>query len=203
MGVVYAPVTVETATKGTQGPPPSGPEPMDDAELARLKARDRQAQARFYATYRERVQATCARVLGSGADAADVATDVIGDFLFQYVDGVESPRAVTTYLKLMATRRSLRWLRRGDKSEEVSDEAPDVEGVRPDQSIWVAQMMPRLDGCLEGLTPKAREVLKLRFSTDMTNEVIGDMVGGSKQYIGRLIKESTEKLKQCLERKGT
>ena len=177
---------------------------IDEAELARLKARDRQAQARFYAMFRERVQAICGRVLGSGPDAADVATDVIGDFLFQYVDGVESPRAVSTYLKLMATRRSLRWLRRGSRTEEVSEEAPDVEGAaKPDQSIWVAQMMPKLDGCMEGLTPKAREVLKLRFSTDMTNEVIGELVGGSKQYIGRLIKESTEKLKQCLDQRGT
>ena len=31
-----------------------------------------------------------------------------------------------------------------------------------DQKIWAQQMMPRLDGCLGELTPKAREVLKLR-----------------------------------------
>jgi RNA polymerase sigma factor (sigma-70 family) len=179
---------------------------IDDAELARLKARDRQAQARFYNNFRERVQAVCQRVLGSGPDAADVATDVIGDFLFQYVDGVESPRAVTTYLKLMATRRSLRWLRRGERSEEVADDTPADGEARPDhandQAIWVGQMAPRLSGCLEHLTPKAREVLKLRFSTDLTNEAIGDIVGGSKQYIGRLLKESTEKLKLCLEKQG-
>jgi len=176
---------------------------MDDAELASLKARDRAAQARFYAAYRERVEAICRRVLGGGSDAADIATDVLGDFLFQYVDGVESPRAVTTYLKLMATRRSLRWLRRGDRSDEVGDDLPETAGqepASPDQSIWIAQMTPRLGGCLEGLTPKAREVLRLRFSTDMTNEVIGELLGGSKQYIGRLIKESTEKLKTCLDR---
>ncbi|MFO0746514.1 MAG: sigma-70 family RNA polymerase sigma factor [Myxococcota bacterium] len=184
-------------------PGPKPPPELDDDELARLKAREPAAQARFYKLFKDRVQAICGRILGSGADAADVATDVIGDFLFQYVDGVESPRAVTTYLKLMATRRSLRWLRRGDRSEEVNEEAPDVDGdVRPEQSIWVGQMMPRLDGCLEALTPKAREVLKLRYSTDLTNEVIGDMVGGSKQYIGRLIKESTDKLRTCLEKKG-
>lgn len=182
--------------------PPKPPSDLDEAELARLKARDPAAQARFYRLFKERVQAIAARVLGSGPDAADVATDVIGDFLFQYVDGVESPRAVTTYLKLMATRRSLRWLRRGERSEEVSEDVADGDAPTGEQAIWVGQMMPRLDGCLEGLTPKAREVLKLRFSTDLTNEVIGDILGGSKQYIGRLIKESTEKLRTCLERKG-
>lgn len=185
---------------------PTAPE-LDDDELGRLKAREPAAQARFYKAYKERVQAICARVLGNGPDAADVATDVIGDFLFQYVDGVESPRAVTTYLKLMGTRRSLRWLRRGDRADEVNEETPDGEGeersdAQADQRIWVQQMTPKLGGCLDGLTPKAREVLRLRFSTDLTNEVIGEMLGGSKQYIGRLIKESTEKLKACLERKG-
>jgi len=177
---------------------------FDDAELARLKARDGAAQARFFRAQRARVEALCARVLGSGADAVEIAADVIGDFLFQYVDGVESPRAVTTYLKLMATRRSLRWLRARGRSDEVQD--GDGEGAlvgerdpAPDQAIWARQMMPRLSGCLEHLTPKAREVLKLRFSTELTNESIGDIVGGSKQYIGRLIKESTDKLKRCLE----
>lgn len=180
---------------------------FDEHELARLKARDPAAQARFFRSHRERVEAICGRVLGGGRDAQEIAADVLGDFLFTYVDGVESPRAVTTYLKLMATRRSLRWVRAKDRSEEVDDEgpAPPIAGQgegEVDDRIWQRQMIPRLDGCLESLTPKAREVLKLRFSTELTNESIGDIVGGSKQYIGRLIKESTEKLKQCLERAG-
>lgn len=192
----------DSAIAPTKAPATPNPlELIDDAELARLKARDREAQARFYARFKDRVESLCGRVLGSGPDAAEVAIDVIQDFLFQYVDGVESPRAVTTYLKLMATRRSLRWMRRGERSEEVSEDVPEVDSDgKNDQGIWVTQMMPKLDGCMQGLTTKAREVLKLRYSTDLTNEAIGEMVGGSKQYIGRLIKESTEKLKGCLER---
>lgn len=180
---------------------------LDEAELALLKARDPLAQARFFRGQRGRVEALCARVLGHGADAAEIATDVLGDFLFQYVDGVESPRAVTTYLKLMATRRSLRWLRTKGRNDEVQDDdgggPTDLSREREpqvDQQIWARQMMPRLDGCLEHLTPKAREVLKMRFSTELTNESIGEIVGGSKQYIGRLIKESTEKLRLCMDR---
>lgn len=183
----------------------SGGSALDDEELARLKARDPAAQARFFRAHRGRVEALCARVLGHGADAVEIATDVIGDFLFQYVDGVESPRAVATYLKLMATRRSLRWIKTRGKSDEVGDDDAVDPGRDPsgdqaaDQRIWAQQMMPRLDGCLEHLTPKARDVLKMRFATDLTNEAIGEIVGGSKQYIGRLIKESTEKLRKCLD----
>lgn len=193
---------------------------LDEAELALLKARDPGAQARFFRAHIGRVEGLCARVLGAGADAQEIATDVLGDFLFQYVDGVESPRAVSTYLKLMATRRSLRWVKNRGRNDEVSDDGAsgaviglaDATGAQVaggrgehaidqaiDQAIWAQQMMPRLDGCLEHLTPKAREVLKLRFSTELTNESIGEIVGGSKQYIGRLIKESTEKLRKCLD----
>src|SRR5690606_17190001 len=90
---------------------------LDEAELALLKARDPGAQARFFRAQIGRVEGLCARVLGAGADAQEIATDVLGDFLFQYVDGVESPRAVSTYLKLMATRRSLRWVKNRGRND--------------------------------------------------------------------------------------
>lgn len=184
------------------------PYTLDDAELERLRARDPGAQARFFRAQRARVEGLCARVLGHGPDALEIAADVLGDFLFRYVDGIASPRAVSTYLKLMATRRSIRWSKRRARTDEVQEDGPEPAALEPnagvtepavEQAIWTRQMIPRLDLCLDHLTPKAREVLKLRFSTDLTNQSIGDIVGGSKQYIGRLIKESTVKLRNCLE----
>ena len=152
---------------------------FDDSELARLKARDPRAQARFYEAHRARVEAMCARIVGAGAGAGELATDILGDFLFQYVDGVESPRAVHTYLKLMATRRSLRWVRKGSRAEEVSEDlAVDDPHAATDQAIWTEELAPRLTTCLERLTPKAREVLQLRFGTELTNEAIGGTRSG-------------------------
>lgn len=172
---------------------------LDDDELALLRARAPAAQARFFRAYRGRVEALCGRILGPSGDAQELAADVLGDFLFNYVDRLETPRAVSTYLKLMATRRSLRRHKARERTNEVDDEQFHDETAPPDQAIWARQVLPKLDECMGGLTPKAREVLKLRFSTELTNEAIGDIVGGSKQYIGRLIKESTEKLKKCLD----
>lgn len=179
---------------------------LDEDELVRLRARNPVAQARFFRAHRDRVEFICARILGSASDGQELAADVLGDFLFTYVDGVETPRAVSTYLKLMATRRALRWVRSRERATEIDEDiftsSPGGEAgteAGSDQAIWARQVMPRLDGCMGILTPKAREVLKLRFSTELTNEAIGEIVGGSKQYIGRLIKESTEKLRRCLE----
>ncbi len=172
---------------------------LDEDELERLRARNPVAQARFFRAHRERVENICGRILGQGGDAQELAADVLGDFLYTYVDGVETPRAVSTYLKLMATRRALRWQKARDRAGEFDEETVAAADGSSDNAIWAQQVLPRLDGCLTHLTPKAREVLKLRFSTELTNEAIGEIVGGSKQYIGRLIKESTEKLRRCLE----
>lgn len=172
---------------------------LDEDELERLRARNPVAQARFFRAHRERLENICGRILGHGGDAQELAADVLGDFLYTYVDGVETPRAVSTYLKLMATRRALRWQKARDRAGEFDEETiADAEGSN-DNAIWTQQVLPRLDGCLTHLTSKAREVLKLRFSTELTNEAIGEIVGGSKQYIGRLIKESTDKLRKCLD----
>jgi RNA polymerase sigma factor (sigma-70 family) len=65
--------------------------------------------------------------------------------------------------------------------------------------MWSASMLPRLEECLEKLTPKARQVLALRYGAEHTNEQIGSLLGGSKQYIGRLIAQCLEKLRRCLE----
>lgn len=172
---------------------------LDEDELARLRRREPAAQARFFRAFRDRLEQLCARVLGKNGDAQELAADVLGDFLYTYVDGVTTPRAVPTYLKLMATRRSLRMHKAKERSDEIEDDLLHDDTAPPDQAIWARQVMPKLDHCMGILTPKAREVLRLRFGTELTNEAIGEIVGGSKQYIGRLIKESTEKLKACLE----
>lgn len=171
--------------------------------LAALKAGDTEAQARFWSLHWDRVYATCARVLGYGVDASDVATDVVHDFLFTYVQNIEHERAIVSYLRLMATRRSLRKRRGADRHKELEPEALPDDGARSAEQLANTQMLlPRLNDCLEELTPKAQQVLKLRFAGDMTNERIGQVVGGSKQYIGKLIRQCTEKLRTCLERKG-
>jgi DNA-directed RNA polymerase specialized sigma24 family protein len=57
-----------------------------------------------------------------------------------------------------------------------------------------------LDRCLTHLTDKARQVLRLKYTEQWTNEHIGQIVGGSKQYIGRLIRQSLELLRSCIEK---
>jgi len=181
-------------------------QPMEsqvEVDLDALKRGDPAAQERFWQLHWDRVHGACARVLGYGADASDLATDIVHDFLFTYVQNVEHARAIPSYLRLMATRRAIRRRRGAERHHELDAEIlPDDDARSAIDSAGTQLLLPRLNDCLETLTPKAQQVLKLRFSGELTTERIGQLVGGSKQYIGKLIRQSTERLRACLEHKG-
>lgn len=73
--------------------------------------------------------------------------------------------------------------------------------MESERSPETSVLLPSLDECLDGLKPKAREVIRLKYGEDFANERIGGLVGGSKQYIGKLLRQSLAKLRECLERK--
>lgn len=150
------------------------------------------------------VRQVCAKVLGPGPDADDVADSVLVDFLYRYAERLESTAAARSYVRLMAMRRAVRYARRRDRLEPVEEErvATEPPAVSAEERADVQRMLPRLERCLEELKPKARVVLQLKFEGELTNERIGGQVGGSKQYIGRLITKSLGLLKKCLEKAG-
>jgi RNA polymerase sigma-70 factor (ECF subfamily) len=169
--------------------------------VARLKREDPAAQRRFWRICWPQVYADCARILGDGLPAHEVAVEVLSDFLLRYVHGLSHPGAAGTYLRLMAVRRAAREKEARSASKSVDMDVFHAEaGVDAEESAWAKALLPRLEECLGELTPKARQVLKLRYHADLTNERIGALLGGSKQYIGRLITRSLGVLRKCLER---
>lgn len=166
-----------------------------------LKQGDGSAQESFFRSYWDRVYFICVRILHDNANACDVALDVLTDFIYTYVHKITTTAAVGSYIRLMAVRRSLRYKERmyraGDEAhlERLAD-----VGCSPEERANATVIMPRLDSCLSELTPKAQQVIRLRFGKEMTNETIGSLVGGSKQYIGKLIRKSLETLKRCLQK---
>jgi len=179
-------------------------EQADIEDLERLRRGDPAAQQRFWRRYLPAVRAICADILGPGPDAADEAVNVMVDFLFRYARELSDARTAPAYVKLMAARRArkLRVRRRQAWGQvaELTEEHEDPTPLRPDDAALAAALQPRLEGCLAQLRPKAREVLILRFRSELTTEAIGGLVGGSKQYIGRLITQSLLALRTCLSR---
>jgi RNA polymerase sigma factor (sigma-70 family) len=170
-----------------------------EREMKLLLAREPAALRRFWQRERPIVYGICARVLGTGADASDVADAVMVDFMFDCVKRLENAGTMGAYVRLMAARRAIR--RREQKSKNVASELHarvDESRADPDHSIHLAKAESTLAECIRKLTPKAQEALRLRYSGELTQGEIGAIVGGSKQYIGRLLSQSIEKLRACL-----
>jgi RNA polymerase sigma factor (sigma-70 family) len=168
--------------------------------VGRLQAQDPVTQGRFFDGAWPEIYALCAGILGHNPDAVEVATDVLCDFVFERVGQLERPEALRAYLRLMATRRALRARDRRGAHEPLSESLVEEEGVTQEEKAMWAKINPRLRECLGRLGPKAQKVMYMRFSSELTNDRIGAAVGGSKQYIGRLIQKSLSILRACLER---
>jgi len=169
--------------------------------VERLKADDEDARAHLWTHYWDLVFGRCLKVLHNKADAADVAVDVLTDFMFKRVYKLSEPKAMRSYLRLAAVRRALKWRDMRDRNSSMGDEVM-ADPTDRSASYEVSAMMPKVSACLSELSPKAIQVIRLRFGQEMTNEKIGKLVGGSKQYIGQLLARSLKALAKCLEANG-
>ena len=172
------------------------------AELVKsLQTQDETARKNFWNVAFEPVLAVCARVVGPGPLSVDITTDLLNDFMFRYVENIGNPHGAWSYLKLMAVRRSVRERQRMQKNEQLEEQRMTLTSNN-DVDEGVLVLLPGLNDCISALTPKAQSTIRLKYRQELSNEEIGSMVGGSKQYIGRLIKQSLALLRDCLQQKA-
>jgi RNA polymerase sigma factor (sigma-70 family) len=173
----------------------------DELEMKRLREKDPTALRQFWLRERPIVRGICTRVLADGSEAGEVADEVLIDFMFNYVNRLDHARTMGAYLRLMAARRAIRHRERRSKHVELAAQADDSQ-PDPERSILHAKAVSALEHCFRKLTPKAQEAVRLRYSADLTQQQIGAIVGGSKQYIGRVLAQSIDKLRECLRTAG-
>ena len=164
-----------------------------------LRKGSAEAQRQFWKQFWPRTHMICVKILGSDADASDVTVDLLSDFMERRVHNIEEPKAVGNYIRLMAVRHAMEIKRKRDRNVSLLQELVDQGAADPEEQVMLTSMVPRLHHCLDGLTPKAKQTLRLKYYRQLSNERIGQFVGGSKQYIGRLIQKSLTALRICLE----
>ncbi|MBN2716615.1 MAG: sigma-70 family RNA polymerase sigma factor [Deltaproteobacteria bacterium] len=170
-------------------------------EMVSLLQQGNEAARRdFWQTAFAPVLGICSRVAGPGPLAVDITTDLLNDFLFRYVVSLSNPLGAWAYLKMMAVRRSIREKQRSIRHEMFEEHRMRL-GETHDGNEDVAGMIPLLNDCLGTLTPKAQSAIRLKYRQGLSNSEIGNTVGGSKQYIGRLLKQSLRVLRDCLQKK--
>jgi RNA polymerase sigma-B factor len=70
-----------------------------------------------------------------------------------------------------------------------------------DPELERAEIRALLDGALDVLRPREREVLRLRFADDLTQSEIAEVIGVSQMQVSRLIRQSLARLRMDIERR--
>lgn len=175
----------------------------DRAEiLGRLQQRERAAQEQVWRVERPRLLRVAGPILGSPDLCESCVADVFCDFFFHYVDSVRSSRAIPAYLKIMTLRRARRQAARASRSLEVDPERLVAEGsedasAQADRSIFLRG----LEACLETLTGRARQMVKLHYGLELSYAAVAEQLGVSKQAVGKAVLKSLDALRQCLEQR--
>lgn len=173
---------------------------IDGELILGLQQKNPKSQQQFWNALFQPVFAICAKIIGPGPVAVDTATDLLNDFIFHYVHNLSNPAGAWSYLKMMAIRRSIRERQRTIKKEPFDEQTISTDATE----FSIAELsilMPKIVDCLHGLTPKAQSIIRLKYKKGLPNDQIGGIVGGSKQYIGRLIQKSLLLLRDCLDQK--
>jgi RNA polymerase sigma-B factor len=69
-----------------------------------------------------------------------------------------------------------------------------------DPELRRAEMRALIDGALDVLTPRDREILRLRFEEDLTQTEISRRIGVSQMQVSRLIRQALARLRMNIER---
>jgi RNA polymerase sigma factor (sigma-70 family) len=171
----------------------------DPATLERLKRRDARVQEQVRRLQVETLTSTVAAILGSPDESEVLVTDLLTDFFFRYVDQLRDSRAIPSYLQIMAVRRARRLKERWQREVAVESNAlTDDPRDRLDSELDDHTRLPGLNRCLQGLTDRARSLLRLHYGHELSYAAIGEQLGVSKQAVGKTIQKCLEVLRRCL-----
>jgi len=172
--------------------------------LERLKHRDPAAQEQLRREMRPKLTRVCRKVLKAPAHVAETVEDTITDFLLGHVEALRHEEAIVKYLCLMALRRAQRVKRLEARFGEL-EEAPESSLRSEDAERTLVEAgtnlrrEAQLTRCLRRVTPRVRQLLRLRFHHGVTLEAAGDSIGTSKQYVSRLLGKALGALRECME----
>jgi RNA polymerase sigma factor (sigma-70 family) len=168
---------------------------------AQLASGDSRERDRLRREVFPRIVALCERLLGSRAAALDEAEDLWTDFLVTHAGKLRSDAALVAYLRIMAIRRCRRRNELLQRQGAFVDLASEEEG--PESSLILRdedlRQQQRLEECLRQLDTRARQIVRMKFHFGMTQETIGEELGFSKQYAGRVLSKALEGLRRCIE----
>ena len=78
--------------------------------------------------------------------------------------------------------------------DEAGETLGDTVGTS-EEGFGLAENRATLEQLLRAVTPREREVLRLRFEEDLTQAEIGELIGVSQMQVSRIIRQSINRLR--------
>ena len=172
--------------------------PSDSALLqAWTEHRDAQAFEQIVHRYAGLVYSAAYRVVGSAADAEDVAQEC---FLALARTEGAGPQSLAAWLHTVATRQALKRVR-GDRARERRERArPDTHST-PHEPEW-NDLKAYVDQAIEELPEELRYAITAHFLLQRTHRSIAEELGLTRQAVSHRVARGVAELRHTLQRRG-
>ncbi|HUU57000.1 MAG TPA: sigma-70 family RNA polymerase sigma factor [bacterium] len=174
---------------------------VDGDLVRRARDGDHDAFGVIVETYRDRLFGLAVGILRNRSAAEDVVQEA---FIKAYknLKGFRGDSSIYTWLYRIAVNTAHNHLRRASRRTEVDfeDVAPIIEtrGQNPAESTANAELGTAIDGAIQDLPPRQREVFMLHYFERMTHREIAEVLGVTEGAIKANFFHAVQKLKGAL-----
>jgi RNA polymerase sigma-70 factor (ECF subfamily) len=170
-------------------------------DLRQVAAGDRAAFARVYGATSAKLYGIILRILGR-RDLADEILQEVYVRIWERAGDFDASRASPiTWMATIARNRALDEVRKAThvrlddapEAMQIADDAIGAEGI-----LMARQDLQRLLGCLEGLSPERREMVRLAYLDGWSREALGQRFGHPVATVKTWLHRSLKQLKDCL-----
>lgn len=151
--------------------------------------------------YGSRVWSIIYRIVGNDADASDCFQEV-------FLSAVKASRKrkirnMGAFLSLLATQRSIDWIRRKKRTLQANTTSMDCEVLEsstltPLQTAESAELSEQLRSALAKIKPLEAQVFCLRILNELSYRQIAEEMNVHENYVGVLINRAQAKLQDIL-----
>ncbi len=176
----------------------------DHALLLRFRRGDREAFETLVARYQRPVYNAALAILRRPEDASDV-TQTVFLRVVEKGDGYDPQYKFFSWLYRIAVNESLDVLRRGRRQEPLDDDfdAPDADGLGPDDVLTRAEMSMRIRHGVMGLGVNDRVVISLRHFSECSYDEIAEILDLDEKTVKSRLFEARRRLRSALGDLGT
>lgn len=169
--------------------------------VGRARDGDHDAFGEIVETYRDRLFGLAIGILRDRSAAEDVVQETFIK-AFKNLKGFRGDSSIYTWLYRIAVNTAHNHLRRASRRVEVDfdDVAPIIEarGQNPAESTANAELGVAIDGAIQNLPPRQREVFMLHYFERMTHREIAEVLGVTEGAVKANFFHAVQKLKGAL-----